>query len=82
MTCYFVQRTRKPTEKDVLGEKGHQVLKAIFKFCQIIYHLGHDLLEEGKVLSPDRPKHILDSSQMTMEKTLILTGYCRQWGHF
>ena len=41
-----------------LGENGHQVLIAVFKFCPIIYYLGHDLLKEGKVLFPDRPKAI------------------------
>lgn len=39
-----------------LGENRPQVLKAVFQVCPIIYYLGDDLLKEGKVLFPDRPK--------------------------
>lgn len=39
-----------------LGENRPQVLKAVFQVCSIICYLGDDLLKEGKVLFPDRPK--------------------------
>lgn len=39
-------------------EEGKGKKKAIFKFCQIIYYVGHDLFKEGKILSPDRVKVI------------------------